>query len=93
MAKEDELKNQLFSLLKKKDTQELHLFITERTSDGKCVVASADDKSICKKLDFKNRANDDQSFHCATANSARKKCAEIGTRVCGTCVSHLYANY
>ncbi len=93
MSKDDELKKQLFSLLKKKDTQELHLFITRRTSDGSCVIASDDKKSICKKLEFKDSVTDSNSFHCENADSARKKCADIGSRVCGPCVSHLYANY
>lgn len=32
-------------------------------------------------------------FTCATEQEARGKIAEIGRKVCGTCVSHLYESY
>lgn len=92
MSDGSELKDQLFSLLKQKERQELHLFITKRNSEGKCIVVSHANKSICKKLNFKDTETDIKSFHCQDGDSARRKSAEIGSRVCGTCVSHLFTS-
>lgn len=32
-------------------------------------------------------------FACADKTTARIKCAEIGEKVCGICVSHLYTTH
>lgn len=81
--------DELFSLSKRKDTGEFHLFLNKRDSEGKCVFASR--KSICGHMSASDR--DGSIFSCSTDEVARKKCAAIGREVCGTCVSHLYADY
>ena len=78
-----------FTLKKKKNTKELHLFIGKMTSDNAGCTSVL--LSICQKMD---RAESESNiFSCETEVIARKKCAEIGKEVCGICVSSLYANY
>lgn len=72
--------------LKENDQEQFHLFKSRRELDGSC---SARSKSICKKMDHKRASK----FTCKSEKEARLKCAEIGKSVCGTCVSHLYADY
>lgn len=76
-----------YTLKKKQNTEELHLFKGEMTNDG-CTSAQL---SICKKMN-KNESVGNK-FACENENNARKKCAEIGREVCGICISSLYANY
>lgn len=76
-----------YTLKKKKDSCELHLFIGNMKPDG----CTSNDISICKKM---NKSESIQNiFACYDEATARKKCAEIGRTVCGICVSHLYATY
>ena len=84
--------NQLYSLVKKKDTGQPHLFLAKKENQ-ECFDDSDDNKSICKKLDFKDLKVASNGFHCENEQTARKKCAEIGITVCGPCVSSLYADY
>lgn len=77
----------LYSLIKRKNSEELHLFISRIPSDG-CI---AEDKSICKKMNFGEKAG--VVFSCRDENEIRKKAAELGRRVCGTCISKLYNTY
>lgn len=77
-----------YTLKKKKDTEELHLFKGTMKETGGCTSAA---KSICKKM-----AKVDSSenvFTCKDEKTARAECAKKGRTVCGTCVSHLYATY
>lgn len=84
-----ENETELFALKKRKDTEEHHLFFNQKNDAGECRTKG--DKSICKKM---TRAEASSSiFTCYTPSEARRKCAEIGRPVCGTCVSHLYASY
>lgn len=77
----------LYSLIEKKDTEELHIFCSKK--DGKdCLVESA---SICGKMKFGDKKKD--IFACITEEEMRKKCAEIGRKVCGNCVITLYTTY
>lgn len=77
----------LFSLLEKNNTKELHLFHS-RLSNSAC---NALNDSICNKMTLSE--NSKTIFSCKDENEARKKCAELGRQVCGTCVSNLYADY
>lgn len=45
---------------------------------------------FAKKMAFEDGGDDDYAFTCKDEVEARKKCAELGRKVCGTCVSHLY---
>ena len=78
----------VYTLKKKKDTQELHLFRATPTPDDKCTPEA---KSICKGM-----ASGDMEkniFACKSEQEAREECAKAGRKVCGTCVSHLYETY
>lgn len=76
-----------YTLKKKKDTEELHLFMGEMTEDA----CTSKQQSICKKMNKSESTGN--RFQCADESTARKKCAEIGRGVCGICVSHLYETY
>lgn len=78
----------VYTLKKKKDTEELHLFEAAMNLDNSC---SPEYNSICKKMN-KNESSAN-IFTCQTENNARIECAKIGRLVCGTCVSHLYETY
>ncbi len=77
----------VYTLKIKKNTTEYHLFRGNPVVGG----CTTDQKSICKEMD-KNESSSDL-FKCMDEDSARIKCAQIGRRVCGTCVSHLYETY
>ena len=79
-----------YTLKEDKFTGELHLFEGETTSDskGKCATETL---SICGKMQDSDNA--ENVFACANDKLARHECAEIGERVCGICVSRLYASY
>ena len=76
-----------YTLKKKKDTGELHLFKGEMTDDA----CTSKQISICEKMNKSESAGN--KFACYNEDEARKKCAEIGREVCGICVSHLYTTY
>jgi hypothetical protein len=80
-----------YTLKEHKESGELHLFegqMYEANADYKC---SSYQKSVCKQM-----SNDDSKknkFACKTDHEARIEIANIGRKVCGTCVSHLYTTY
>jgi hypothetical protein len=76
-----------YTLKKKKDTDELHLFEGDMT-DKSCTSGQ---KSICRKMDKSESVVN--TFTCFTEENARAACAKAGRLVCGTCVSHLYTTY
>lgn len=76
-----------YTLKKKIDTEELHLFKGEMTLPTGC---NSSYSSICKKMD-KSEAEKVNVFTCHDENTARIEAAKIGRKVCGTCVSHLYS--
>lgn len=78
----------VYTLKKKEDTNELHLFRANLAPDNKCTPEKL---SICKKMD-KNESTENK-FACQSESESRKECARIGRQVCGTCVSHLYETY
>ena len=71
--------------LKKKNTNEYHLFRATPQPDNKCLP---ENNSICKEM--KNSDSIEIFFACKTEDEARIECAKIGRDVCGTCVSDLY---
>jgi uncharacterized metal-binding protein len=75
----------LYSLIKKRNTDELHLFNSKKILD-KCNVE--ENISICKKMNFSEKG--DVVFACNDENEARIKCAQEGRKVCGICVGTLY---
>jgi len=79
-----------FTLKKDNITGEFHLFEGKipATLKGKCIAAG---HSICGRMEDSEHA--ENIFSCASAKLARQECAEIGERVCGRCVSFLYASY
>lgn len=80
-----------YTLKKHKETNELHLFKGEMTPQDKEHKCSSRQKSICRKMD--KSENMGNVFSCATEQEARDQCAKLGRRVCGICVSDLYATY
>jgi hypothetical protein len=80
------MKNTVYCLYKKKGTEEYHLFEATPKNDNDCILDKQ--SSICNKMSYSE--TDTNVFLCAPENEARLKCAELGKKVCGTCVSHLY---
>jgi len=78
----------IYTLKKKPDTEEYHLFEGEMTSLDHC---SVDSISICEKM--RKTENYTIIFACQNENIARTECARIGRKVCGICVSHLYESF
>lgn len=78
----------VYSFRKRENTQEIHIFLADTTPNG-CVSRQ---NSICRKAP---KASTDVVANgaCLSESAARLKAAEIGRKVCGTCVSHLYETY
>jgi hypothetical protein len=77
----------LYSLKKKVNTNEMHLFeCTPSVSSCFC-----NQKSMCAKMD-KNEPHTNE-FLCNDENAARVKIANKGRQVCGNCTSQLYTTY
>ncbi len=77
----------LYSLRKKAETDEIHIFLADSTATG-CVSRQ---NSICRKMAKAETSNQVKS--CLSEGDARLESAKLGRKVCGTCVSHLYATY
>lgn len=77
-----------YTLKQKKETEELHLFEGEFTEPGKCNSGATSICGMMAKVDSARNV-----FTCLNENDARIECAKIGRKVCGVCVSHLYATY
>jgi hypothetical protein len=78
----------VYKLLKKKDTEEYHLFECTPRANDKC---SCNKTSICGKVESSESVK--TVFACQTEDYSRTEIARIGRTVCGTCVSHLYETY
>ncbi|UZX45543.1 hypothetical protein A6U84_25730 (plasmid) [Agrobacterium sp. 13-2099-1-2] len=90
MKEVDELlAKELYSLNKRKDTGEFHLFLNKRNSKAECVFV--ENKSICGRMTSSQSSK--TLFYCEDDVKAREECAQVGRDVCGTCVSHLYTDY
>lgn len=80
-----------YTLKQNNDTEELHLFKGHITSPAPKVKCTSAQWSECGRMN-----KDDSSgnkFACEEEEAARKKCANLGRAVCGTCVSTLYTTY
>ena len=77
-----------YTLKLKKETEELHLFEGEFTEPGKCNSRAT---SICGMMAKSDSGGN--IFTCLNEDDARIECAQRGRKVCGVCVSHLYATY
>ena len=80
--------NKLFTLLEKNNTNEFHLFESQKDIQNQCIPNGV--KSICGKMTLREKKS--TKFTCHDEDKARVRCAIIGKDVCGTCVSHLYSN-
>ena len=76
-----------YTLKKKKDTGEYHLFEGKMTAEG-CTSRQV---SICEKMDKSESSGN--IFACEEESSARKKCAKVGRAVCNICISRFYTSY
>lgn len=76
-----------YTLKKKKNSVECHLFEGRMTKDG----CTSQQLSLCEKMDKSESAGN--VFACEEEDVARRKCAKIGKAVCSVCVSHLYSSY
>lgn len=76
-----------YTLKKRKNTEEYHLF----EGDFSIEPCTSNKLSICKKMDKSESLGN--TFMCYTEDKARKRIAEIGRSVCGVCTSHLYTNF
>jgi hypothetical protein len=77
-----------YSIRKRKESEEHHIF------EGKLLTTDPLQcenqlESICKKVAHKDTDNVNES--CRSEEVARATAAKLGRKVCGTCVSHLYA--
>lgn len=79
----------VYTLKKKKDTEEHHIFEGEWTDNETPRHCSVSQKSFCKKATREESSFIDRS--CMSENRTRMVAAEMGRSVCGICVSHLYA--
>ncbi|AXG70838.1 hypothetical protein KORDIASMS9_03085 [Kordia sp. SMS9] len=78
---------QLYTL-KENSTGQLHVFKSKKDDAGECFTETM---SVCGKMRYNQTIK--HHFACQTETFTRKKLAEIGRSVCGTCVSHLYGDY
>ena len=76
-----------YTLKRRKDTNELHLFEGEMVSDDECKSKST---SVCGMMEHSEGGN---IFQCEDEQTARERCAKLGRQVCGVCVSTLYATF
>jgi hypothetical protein len=79
-----------YTLKKKKDTEEYHLFEGNLLEIKKCDTNLVKE-SICKMMSIDE--NEGNVFTCENEDLARLRIAKIGKQVCGVCTSHLYENY
>lgn len=82
--------------LKKNSTDEWHIFECEKSwtiFDSSC--SCTDIHSICKKMSINNNDKrfESDEHSCLEEQAAREKCAKMERKVCGICVSHLYADF
>ena len=78
----------VYTLKKKANTDEMHLFECTLTFSGFC---TCNQKSICGRMNKSEHHLD--IFSCVNEDTAREGSAQRGRKVCGTCVSKLYTTY
>lgn len=79
----------VYTLRKRNSTSEIHIFLADSQTNGNCVSRI---NAICRKAS-KAETTIVEKATCLSEQQARAKSAEIGRKVCGTCVSHLYETY
>lgn len=81
--------------LKEKETGQWHIF--ECHKEGMYLKNCVCERhSICNHMELdRSQCFGEKELTCLDEQAAREKCAEIdmGRKVCGTCVSHLYADF
>lgn len=77
-----------YTLKKRKDTEEYHLFEGNFTIQPYCITKQ---RSICKKMNKTESERD--IFKCYTENQAQIHIAKIRQQVCVSCISHLNAKF
>ena len=77
----------VYTLKERKETKEYHLFEAKMNNDD--TACTPNKISICEKMD-KNES-EQNIFSCLEEQQAREKCAQEGRKVCGICISNLYA--
>jgi len=77
-----------YSFMEKSNTKEIHIFEGKFTEKS----CTAPDPCICEKMD-KSDGSWVNNGTCKDEQQAREKAAELGRKVCGDCVSHLYETY
>lgn len=77
-----------YSIRKRKDSDEHHIFEGRQTS-REPLECKSQPESICRKSRFSETKW--IRFSCLSEEQVRMKAATLGRVVCGTCVSHLYA--
>jgi len=82
----------VYTMHKKKGTEELHLFEGRMTKPPPNAACSVPAYSICRGME-KADAEGSPIFACQPEDVTRKSAANKGRRVCGTCVSHLYTTF
>lgn len=76
----------LYTLLEKKETQELHLFNSWKDENDTCKLES---KSMCNEMFFVDK-KDIPLFVCESEENTRILCATKGRAVCEKCIGQLY---
>jgi hypothetical protein len=76
-----------YTLKKKKDSEEYHLFEGDFSQD----TCTSQNESICGKM--KKSESIGNKFQCLKEQQARTEIAKIGRQVCGVCTSHLYTTF
>lgn len=79
-----------YTLKRRKDTEEYHLFEGNLLGIKKCDTNLVKE-SKCKMMSIDE--NDGNIFTCEDEDQARLRIAKIGKQVCGVCTSHLYTTY
>ena len=77
-----------YTLKKRRDTEEYHLFEGNFTIHPFCTTKQL---SICKKMNKTKSERD--IFKCYNQTQARIGIAEIGSTVCSNCVDYLIATF
>jgi len=84
-------KGKLYTLIKRKDTEELHLFNSDiQESDNKCY--RLEEHSMCRAMQ-RNEGEKNAIFACKDEIETRTESAKIGRAVCGNCIAQLYTTY
>lgn len=79
----------VYSLREHLNTFELHIFEGTPTEPNRCQLEKS---SRCGNIELRD-VEKTSRFACISAQEMRVRCAEIGAKVCGTCISTLYAPF